>query len=166
MRCQNLGKGNMASEIKLYNMDCMTAMKEMKDKQFDLAIVDPPYGLGRDGQREDIKNGFKGYKFKEWDSHPPNFMYFLELSRVSKNQIIWGANHFISNIDNKNSSCWLVWDKCQRDFSFADGEMAWTSFDSSLRIFSFSRGSALAENNKRGGHSTQHRNLLLFINGY
>ncbi len=134
---------------KLYNMDCMEGMKQIPDNYFELAIVDPPYGIG--ANKEKPHNGWKDYGIKEWDNKPPNKKYFKELFRVSKNQIIWGANHFISKMP-VDSSCWVLWDKGQRNFSLADGELAWTSFNKALRIFTYSRASFLKE---RGLHPTQ-----------
>jgi site-specific DNA-methyltransferase (adenine-specific) len=115
------------------NMDLMA---RYEDNHFDLAIVDPPYGIGMDG-----KNNWSGSKheLKEWDNEAPSIEYFNELLRVSKNQIIWGANHFISRIPI-DSKCWLIWDKKNDGFSFADGEMAWTSFDTAVRFFRYHRG--------------------------
>ena len=125
-----------------YNMDCLIGMKQIPDKYFDLAIVDPPYGIG--AGKEKPHNGWKDYGIKQWDNKPPNQDYFNELFRVSKNQIIWGANHFISKLPI-DFSCFLIWDKGQRNFSLADGEMAWTSFKSSARFFNYSRAKALQE---------------------
>ena len=81
--------------------------------------------------------------------------YFRELKRVSKNQIIWGGNYMTNFLEP--SMGWIIWDKGQREFSLADGEMAWTSFEKAMRIFNYSRGRALAENNREGGrlHPTQ-----------
>lgn len=122
---------------KVYNMDCLTSMKEMKDNQFDLAIVDVPYGIGVDGG---IGGGVltlkSNFEKKHWDKEPPKQEYFNELFRVSQNQIIWGANHFIERI-NKNSSCWIVWDKVNGNNNFADCELAWASFKTSVRKFTF-----------------------------
>lgn len=99
---------------RLLNMDCMEGMKEIPDKYFELAIVDPPYGIGESGSRNHTRGGLakaKNYKpFAGNDLKPPDKEYFNELLRVSKNQIIWGANHFISRIPI-DSSCWVVWDK-------------------------------------------------------
>jgi len=132
-----------------YNKDCMEAMKEIPDKYFDLSIVDVPYGIG--AGKEKPHNGWKDYGIKHWDNSPPEAEYFNELIRVSKNQIIWGANHFISKIPF-DFSCFLIWDKGQRNFSLADGEMAWTSFTSSARFYNYSRSKA----NKEGKiHPTQ-----------
>ena len=125
-----------------YNMDCMDGMAQFPDKYFELAIVDPPYGIGAGKERP--HNGWKDYGVKQWDNNPPKQQYFDELKRVSKNQIVWGANHFISKIPF-DFSCFLIWDKGQRDFSLADGEMAWTSFNTAARFFNFSRAEALQE---------------------
>ncbi len=120
----------------IYNQDCLEAMKDMSDNQFDLAIVDPPYGIGMDKNRNSNKgkNGFKIYHDTNWDSKAPDKIYFDELIRVSKNQIIWGANHFISKIPY-DSSCWVVWDKNNGDCDNADAELAWTSFKSAVRKY-------------------------------
>ena len=124
---------------KLYNMDCMDLMKEFPDQYFDLAIVDPPYGININhnmGRRKGVK--YSSYKKVEWDSLPPQEDYFKELFRVSKNQIVWGANHFMESI-NLNSSCWIVWDKLfSEEVSFASVELAWTSFTSVAKRFQMS----------------------------
>jgi site-specific DNA-methyltransferase (adenine-specific) len=159
---------DILGNIKLYNADCMEVMKTFKDKQFSLAIVDPPYGIGADkaqnaaaAQREKANGkskagrGWKAYKETEWDNEIPSAEYWQELMRVSKNQIVWGGNYFTEYLEPKMG--WIVWNKMQRDFSLADGELAWTSFDKAMRIFDMSRGEALAKNNKTGGrfHPTQ-----------
>ena len=124
--------------IEITNEDNMKLMERYKDNHFDLAIVDPPYGIGFDGEVESMVKsrgiGGKDYKRKTWDDTSPNKHYFDELIRISKNQIIWGANHFISKIPY-DSSCWIVWDKKKGDFSLAAGELAWTSFKTAVRIF-------------------------------
>ena len=99
--------------INIYNQDCLEAMKEMSDNQFDLAIVDPPYGIDMDGGNIGGNNltKTKDYTKKDWDKSAPSREYFNELKRINKNVIIFGANHFIENIPNSNSSCWIVWDK-------------------------------------------------------
>jgi len=119
--------------ITLYNDDCMNVMKTFKDKQFDLAIVDPPYGIGVN--KMTLGNGKnKIYRGKnDWDKTIPSEEYFKELFRVSKNQIVWGANYFMSKI-KQDTPCWIFWDKNNGDSSFADGEMAWTSFTSPIRL--------------------------------
>ena len=124
------------SKIELHNVDCLPFMKQCEDKQFDLAIVDPPYGIGMDGN-----NNWSGSKHevKDWDNDAPSKEYFNELMRISKNQIVWGANHFISRMPI-DSKCWIIWDKKNDGFSFADAEMAWTSFDTAVRFFRYHRG--------------------------
>ena len=123
-------------KINITNEDNMLLMARYPDNYFDLAIVDPPYGIGMDG-----KNNWSGSKheLKDWDNEAPNKEYFKELFRVSKNQIVWGANHFISRMPI-DSKCWLIWDKKNDGFSFADAEMAWTSFNSAVRFFRYHRG--------------------------
>jgi site-specific DNA-methyltransferase (adenine-specific) len=113
-------------------------MRGLPDKAFDLAIVDPPYGIGvsKGTWGTSNKGQVKNYGKKQWDSSAPEKMYFEQLKRVSKNQIIWGANHFIENITDSNSSCWIVWDK-QNTGDFADCELAWTSFTTAVRMFKF-----------------------------
>lgn len=124
------------AEINLHLGDCMEAMKQMPDNAYDLAIVDPPYGINVNhnmGRRK----GQKASKHKPavWDYEPPHKEYFNELLRVSKNQIIWGANHFISLIPY-NSPCWLLWDKgFSEDVTFAQFELAWTSFNTTCKKF-------------------------------
>lgn len=122
----------MISEVK--NMDCMDYMAQFPDKFFDLAVVDPPYGIGV--TRMTLGNGknrvYRGTH--QWDDAAPDASYFHELSRVSKNQIIFGANHFISRMPI-DSSCWIVWDKGTGDNDFADCELAWTSFSKPIRKF-------------------------------
>lgn len=121
-------------------MDCMEGMKEIPDKYFDLAIVDPPYGIGESGKTNKTRGKLavpKDYKpFHGDDLKSPDVEYFQELMRVSKNQIIWGANHYISKIPY-DSSCWIVWDKQNGESDFADCELAWTSFKTAVRKFEF-----------------------------
>jgi site-specific DNA-methyltransferase (adenine-specific) len=123
------------------NMDCMEYLKDVPDKYFELAIVDPPYGIGEDGAKNHSRGRLakpKLYTAKNWDNSAPNAQYFDILKSKSKNQIIWGANHFIDNLPfNLNSSCWLVWDKVNGDNDFADCELAWTSHKTAVRKFTF-----------------------------
>ncbi len=117
----------------------MEYMATLKDKAFDLAIVDPQYGISVNHNMGRRKCGLKSkHKKVEWDNEPPKKEYFIELERVSKNQIIWGANHFIDLI-SKRSPCWLVWDKLfSEDVSFASCELAYTSFESVVKRFKLS----------------------------
>ena len=134
-----------------YNMDCMDGMKQFPDKYFDLAIVDPPYGIGENGDKNHTRGKIakaKNYKsFTGGDVETPNEDYFRELFRVSKNQIIWGANHFISKIPY-DSHCWIVWDKDNAGSDFADCELAYTSFSTAVRKFKFRWNGMLQENMK------------------
>jgi site-specific DNA-methyltransferase (adenine-specific) len=128
----------------------MEAMKQFPDKFFELAIVDPPYGIGEDGLKNHSRDKLaisKKYIPKQWDKEPPKQEYFNELLRVSKNQIIWGANHFISKIPI-DSSCWIVWDKRNGDNDFADCELAGTSFKTAVRQFTFRWAGMLQGNMK------------------
>jgi len=124
--------------IDLKNMDCLEAMKQMDDNQFDLAIVDPPYGLGIDGQKKSVnknpKYNRKEHKRKNWDSSIPSKEYFNQLFRVSKNQIIWGANYFVEHLNNGTKG-WVVWDKMQHGLTMSDCELAFSSFQKATRIF-------------------------------
>lgn len=105
---------------RIYNLDCMEAMKEIPDKFFQLAICDPPYGIGHDGQRKRVHNNPKhNRKFharKGWDREPPPPEYFRELERVSENQIIFGGNYFAPMLP-RGTKGWVVWDKGQHGLS-------------------------------------------------
>ena len=131
------------STINLHLGDSLEAMRKMPDNAYELAIVDPPYGIGEASGQEESRNKAKGraqtkvkYATKNWDNHAPTIEYFTELKRVSKNQIIWGANHFIENIPNANTPCWIVWDK-DNTGDFADSELAYCSFKTAVRNFKF-----------------------------
>jgi len=144
--------------MKITNECNMELMARYEDNHFDLAIVDPPYGIGIDKamNANKGKQGFKQYRETEWDNVTPKQKYFDELFRISKNQIIWGGNYFIDKI-KKPSQCFLIWNKVQRDFSMSDAEIAWASFDKTIRCFDMSRGAAMGCNNRNGGklHPTQ-----------
>ncbi len=117
----------------------MDLMSRYEDNYFDLAIVDPPYGIGRDGLNNSRKGngkGRKGFEFKGWDSEIPSEEYFYELFRVSKNQIIWGANYFTKQLPP--SMGWLFWDKGQR-IQQSDGELAYTSFQQAMKVVEYGR---------------------------
>jgi site-specific DNA-methyltransferase (adenine-specific) len=126
---------------KVHLIDCMEFMKDIPDKYYELAIIDPPYGS------ENIKGGYtagkgggvaqpRNYHKELWNQPAPTKEYFQELIRISNNQIVWGANHFISKIPY-DSSCWIVWDKDNGAGSFADCELAWTSFNTAVRKFKY-----------------------------
>ena len=116
----------------------MELMARYPDNHFELAIVDPPYGIG-----DKFKGGNSGkMNFNEvvekgWDNETPSKEYFNELKRVSKNQIIWGGNYFLDNLGN--TRCFICWDKkISEDFTLAMAELAWTSFDKLAKIFRMS----------------------------
>jgi site-specific DNA-methyltransferase (adenine-specific) len=126
---------------KVHLIDCMEFMKDIPDKYYELAIIDPPYGS------ENIKGGYtankgggvtqpRNYHKELWNQPAPTKEYFQELIRISNNQIVWGANHFISKIPY-DSSCWIVWDKDNGLTKFADCELAYTSFLTAVRKFKY-----------------------------
>ena len=123
-------------DITLINDDCMNILWKLPDKCFDLAIVDPPYGIKINesiGKRKGMKH--RGRKKAYWDNEIPCINYFNELFRVSKNQIVWGANYFISKMPY-DSSCWIIWDKkFSEKVTFSQYEMAWTSFTTTCKKF-------------------------------
>jgi site-specific DNA-methyltransferase (adenine-specific) len=120
----------------VYNMDCMEGMAEIPDGYFELAIVDPPYGIGEDKAIDRTRGGIVRHKKKNWDINPKK-EYFYELFRVSKNQIVWGGNYFIEHLYPKMG--WVFWDKKMGGSDFSDGELAWTSFDRALKKFTYSK---------------------------
>ena len=131
-------------------VDNMIFMKGIPDKYFELAIVDPPYGIGMDGGSVGYK-GFNNFEKKCWDLSPPDKTFFNELMRISKNQIIWGGNYF----NLPPSRCFLIWDKGEgfKNRTYAEAEIAWTSFDANIRIF---KHDPLAKGDYRGKiHPTQ-----------
>ena len=123
----------------VYNKDCIEGMKEYPDNHFDLAIVDPPYGININesiGRYKGQKHS--GAKKVTWDNEIPSELYFNELFRVSKNQIIWGGNYF----NLKGCKCFLIWDKLFSDeLSFSMYEMAWTSFNTTAKGFKYNPAS-------------------------
>ena len=128
--------------LSFYNADNLEIMRGFKDNEFDLAIVDPPYGIGISSNPVRQQ-----HEKKDWDNAIPTHEYFEQLFRVSKNQIIWGGNYF----PLKPTQCFYIWDKKQpHDFSLAMCEMAWTSFSKPAKIWSLS---VLKEKNKI--HPTQ-----------
>ena len=137
----------------VYNEDCVEGLKRFSDNHFDLAIVDPPYGIGAENHAGNADNGWKQWTKKSWDNEIPQMIYFTELFRVSKEQIIWGGNYFASLLPN--SQGWIFWDKGQRNFSLADGELCWTSFKKSIRVFEMARAKAKASIGYEKIHPTQ-----------
>lgn len=134
--------------IEMIHGDCMAAMVKMKDKAFDLAIVDPNYGIGEDGAKNHSRGKLASatlYTPKNWDRETPPAVYFSELRRVSINQIIWGGNFFLDHLSS--TPCMIVWDKLNSG-DFADCELAWTSFKTAVRKFSFMWNGMLQGNMK------------------
>lgn len=132
----------ITDKITITNEDNMQLMARYPDNYFDLAIVDPPYGINasnvlsgtrrKSGKGASCKTAFEA---KDWDLEIPREEYFNELFRVSKNQIIWGANYMVEFLPN--SQGWIIWDKDNGTTNFADAELAFTSFDKATRIFKF-----------------------------
>ena len=141
------------TESNVFNMDCMEGMKSFPDKYFDLAIVDPPYGINVN--KMTLGNGkkkiFRGSA--NWDNIIPTEKYFIELFRISKNQIIWGANYMVQYL--KPTSSWIFWDKGNGENDFADGELAWNSCGGALRKISKSWVGANAKDGIERIHPTQ-----------
>jgi len=144
----------ITDKIELYNCDNMELMAKYPDNYFDLAIVDPPYGLNGwhdKGNNRNRQSAKEGSKRKLWDKMPDE-IYFAELKRVSKNQIVWGGNYFLDYLGKCVAP--IIWDKVNGTTHFADGEMAWTSFETgTLRIYKKHLGST--EVNRERIHPTQ-----------
>jgi len=120
--------------IKLICADNMKIMAQYPDNYFDLAVLDPEYGIGEDGHcrtRKKHNNKVK-HKKKDWDNKRPENIFFIEIQRISKNQIIWGGNYFADLLPPKMG--WIFWNK-KIGGDFSDGELAWTSFDKALKMF-------------------------------
>ena len=134
--------------MKITNEDNMKLMSRYPDNHFDLAIVDPPYGINAGKMTMGSgKHNFK--KGKDWDNSVPNKEYFQELFRVSKNQVIWGGNYFNLPLNNN----WLIWDKLNPNLSFSEAELAWCSINKNIRIFK--RLSTLPDYDGKKQHPTQ-----------
>jgi len=134
--------------MKITNECNMELMARYEDNHFDLAIVDPPYGIGISGQKEQKKgkkSDRKYHKEKDWDNEIPKKEYFEELKRVSKNQIIWGANYFVEHL-NKGTKGWVVWDKAQYGLTMSDCELAYSSFQKPTRVYIKNRAVLISQN--------------------
>jgi site-specific DNA-methyltransferase (adenine-specific) len=141
---------------RIYCGDCLELMKEIPDKSVDLVLTDPPYSVGwasRSKWGSDNCGKVTEYGKQEWDAKTPTKEYFTECIRVSKNQIIFGGNYF----ELPASPCWIVWDK-DNSADFADAELAWTSFESAVRIFKWRWNGMLQEDmahKEKREHPTQ-----------
>ena len=134
--------------VNFYNIDNLEFMRQKPDKYYDLAIVDPPYGLKQDGKSNHSRGKLakpKLYTPKDWDKQTPPHEYFEELFRVSVNQIIFGGNYFLNELSP--TPCFIVWDK-NNSGDFADCELAWTSFNTAVRKFKWTWNGMLQENMK------------------
>ena len=149
------------ARISIYNEDCLQALKAMADKQFDLAIVDPPYGIGMDGTigigigKEKGFTRKKEYTKKNWDKEVPSQEYFNELFRVSKNQIVWGANYFTKQLPVIKN--YIFWHKKGQsvDDKFNDGEMAFASLGRTRMIDIWWNGVGVINSGENKIHPTQ-----------
>jgi len=130
----NLPTKEIREGMKIINGDCMEVMKQYEDNYFDLAVVDPPYGINI-AKEKPRKSGRWNYKPKTWDEYPPDRAYFDELARVSSVQIIWGGNYFLDILGNSRGM--IYWYKHQPVDNFADGEIAWISKDCNSKCFNF-----------------------------
>jgi site-specific DNA-methyltransferase (adenine-specific) len=143
MEYKNINKCYSNNFMELYHCDCMELLKQTPDNYYSLALVDPPYGIGIDGQKQSInlnnpKANRKAHDFKGWDNEIPTAEYFAELERVSKNQIIWGANYFVEHL-HKGTKGWVVWYKGQEGLTMSDAELAYSSFDCATRVVKINR---------------------------
>lgn len=139
-----------ADGITIYHADCRVVLPLLGD--FDLLLTDPPYGIGvcnrSDGGVGSIASGSKFYGREEWDHEPPPAWLFGLMLEKARNAIVWGGNFF--NLPPQR--CWLVWDKGQRDFTFADAELAWTNLPKAVRALTVPRSELVAEGKR---HPTQ-----------
>jgi len=127
--------------INFFNIDCMEFMRDKPDKFYDLAIVDPPYGIGigkttNTQGKNRRKRKIDKYVKKDWDSQRPSVEYWNELNRVSKNQIVFGANYFVEYL--KPTKGWIFWNKKNGCPSFSDGEFVYTSFNKVAKMYTLS----------------------------
>lgn len=145
---------------KIYNMDCLEFMRDVPDNYFDLVLTDPPYGINIAKKGSAGGGSYRGkakdFGAKEWDNKTPSQEVFNEIIRISKNQIIFGGNYFIEYL--KNTSCMIFWDKDNGDNNFADGEIAWASFKTAVRVYKYRWNGMLQQdmmNKEERFHPTQ-----------
>lgn len=147
----------ITDKLTITNENNMQLMARYPDNYFDLAIVDPPYGIGESGGKigvnkyrpNEVVRKEPKHKLKKWDNNIPNKEYFIELKRVSKNQIIWGANYMVENLTP--SMGWIFWDKKNQGTPFSDGEFAYTSFNRGAKMYRLS-----SKHGTRGGKDRIH----------
>ena len=151
----------VTDKITITQEDNMALMARYPDGYFDLAIVDPPYGLGMHKAQGNTKEKTKKWIGGDWDNETPTIEYWNELFRVSKNQIVWGANYFMENLSSKKK--WIVWDK-MLDQDQSHFEIAWTSFIGAERIYRSSRSKLQGFMNPNRFHPTEKPiNLYSFL---
>ncbi len=144
---------HLAPNITLIHGDCLEYMATLADGAYSLCVVDPPYGIGEDGgdkmrgRKADNHRKVVNHKKKGWDKRPPS-AYWELIGRVSINQVVWGGNYFTDFLPPKMG--WVFWNKLIGG-DFSDGELAWTSFDRALRMFTYSY-----HGDTRGGHDRIH----------
>lgn len=142
--------------ITIYNDDCLEVMKDIPDKSIDLVLTDPPYGIGENNDHNLSRGKLakcKDYGFYDWDKTKISQDYFIEIKRISKNQIIFGGNYYGSILGDTN--CYVVWDKDNGNNDFADCELAWTSFSSAVRKFKY-RWNGMLQGNMKNKETRQH----------
>lgn len=149
-------KSDKIGNLTFYNADNLEIMMGMKDNEFNLAIVDPPYGINISSAGGYYHVKGKGqanpHTKKDWDSGIPTSEYWEELFRVSKNQIVWGGNYMTEFLSP--SRCWIFWDKMKSVDNYADGELAWTSFDRNTKKIQIQHNGFLTKDGK-SIHPTQ-----------
>ncbi len=131
----------------------MEIIRSLPDGAFDLAIVDPPYGINAGAVRKYCTKNAKVYAPKQWDASTPDAEYFMELRRVSRNQIIWGGNYYASKLPDSRG--WIFWDKRKQVENYADGELAWTSYDRNLKKVTLQHHGFLTADDCGSIHPTQ-----------
>lgn len=127
----------------VYNCDCLEFMRSLPDKHFDLCIADPPYGIGISGQKgclcKNRKHNRKTHTDKGWDNDIPKEEVFLEMQRISKNLIVWGANYFLKYLNEAHKG-WICWYKGQQGLTMSDCELAYSNYDTPTRVVTINRG--------------------------
>lgn len=148
----------ITNQLLITNEDNLNLMSRYPDGHFDLAIVDPPYGLNiaKGGSFHNLKGKRPAnpHLKKNWDSSIPSEEYFKELQRVSKNQIVWGGNYMTEYLPP--SRCWIFWDKLKNVDNYADGELAWTSFDRNTKKVQIQHNGFLTQDRLMGEGASIH----------
>ena len=142
---------------KIHQGDCLEFMKKLPDKCVDLVLTDPPYGINANKNPVRGKHGKDIIEGSDWDKCRPKDEVFKEVLRIGKNSIIWGGNYFADLLPP--SMGWLCWDKGTREFSLADGELAYTTYNKAMRLFTLYRGAATNQDGRT--HPTQKPEALM-----